>query len=74
MSPVVLDLTLEQCEKVAPFLHKLAEMAKEGKPGMLVAQVFDDHMKIGIVNHDKARVLSKEPDKLISEAPGRCFT
>jgi hypothetical protein len=71
MKPIAIDLTMEQIEKVAPFLQKIAKMAKEGKPGMLVAQVFDDHMRLGIVDSEKATLLSKDPTKRVSFAPER---
>ena len=31
---------------------------RQGKPGMLLAQVYPDHMLVGLVSHERARQLS----------------
>jgi hypothetical protein len=69
MKPIVVMLTDEQIAILNPHLERLDAMAKEGKPGMLVAQVFVGHMRVGIINNDRARLLTTEPDTTIICAP-----
>jgi hypothetical protein len=58
LRPVALLLSEEQEAAVAPFMTQLAVWDKEGKPGMLLAQVFGDHMVVGIIPHEKAIAVS----------------
>ena len=71
LDPVVVNLTLHQVQKLIPFQNELRRMADSKKPGMLVAQIFDDHMRVGIVKNDKAITITKDATKLIYQAPER---
>lgn len=53
----VLLLTEEQEAAIEPLMERLREFEKEGKPGMAVAQVFPDHIKVGILGHEKAKAM-----------------
>lgn len=55
MKPIVLELTVEQQAAVEPFMDRLRKMAEQGKAGICAAQVFPDHIRIGILSHDKAK-------------------
>jgi hypothetical protein len=70
-SPVVVNLTMAQIRAVAHLHRELLSMAVARKAGMLVAQVFDDHMRIGIVRNPEAVKIAKDATKLIYEAPER---
>ena len=54
---LVINLTAEQCEALADARKALAIMEADKAPGMVVAQIFGDHMKIGVIDHKKARAL-----------------
>ena len=49
---LVLDLTQDQIKAVEPLMDKLRDMAADGKPGICAAQVFPDHMRVGIITHE----------------------
>lgn len=54
---VIVELTHEQQLAIAAEYYKLDEMAAAKEPGMMVAQVFGTHMKVGVIDHHKARAL-----------------
>lgn len=54
---LVLDLNQEQYEALTDARDALANMETSGKPGMVVAQIFGNHMKVGVIDHDKAVAL-----------------
>lgn len=49
---MIIKLTPEQIEAIAPAYRKIGEMADEGKPGLLLAQVYGDHIRVGIISHE----------------------
>jgi len=51
---LIVQLTPEQIEAIAPAMERIASMAQEGKPGMCVAQVYGDHMRVGVFSHEAA--------------------
>lgn len=50
----VISLTVGQMNELEPDLARIAEMASEGRPGMLIAQVFSGHMRVMVVSHETA--------------------
>lgn len=59
LPPVFVPLTGGQEDALQPFLAQLTEWSNGGKPGMLIAQVFPDHMVVGLVDPERATDLSK---------------
>lgn len=53
---MIIELTPEQIEAIAPAYRKIGEMADEGKPGLLLAQVYGDHIRVGIMSHENGVV------------------
>lgn len=51
---LIVQLTAEQVKQIAPAYAKLGELADAGKPGMLLAQIYGDHMRVGIMSHEAA--------------------
>lgn len=49
---MIIELTQEQIDAIAPAYRKTGEMADDGKPGMLLAQIYGDHMRVGIMSHE----------------------
>lgn len=56
---LIIDLTQEQVEALHGERAKLCEMEDARAPGMMVAQVFGNHMKVAVIDHEKARALQK---------------
>ncbi len=54
---IIVDLTHEQQIAIAAEYSKLDAMAEAQAPGMMVAQVFGNHMKVGVIDGQKARAL-----------------
>ena len=54
LKPIVLALTAEQIDAVAPFMVELRAMSDAGKPGICAAQVFLDHIRIGLITNEEA--------------------
>lgn len=48
----IIELTPEQQALIEPLMTRIAQMSEEGKPGILAAQVFPDHMRVGIISHE----------------------
>lgn len=66
---MIVELTPAQDEEIRPLMERIAEMAKAGKPGMLVAQIFPGHMRVGVVDNEKGRLIASDPEKTIMCAP-----
>ena len=56
---VIIELTLEQMRDLAAERDKLGAMEEAKAPGMMIAQVFGDHMKVGVIDNEKARALQR---------------
>ena len=56
---VILDLTHEQMMALEMEREKLGAMEDVKAPGMMIAQVFGDHMKVGVIDNEKARALQR---------------
>lgn len=50
--PIVVMLTDEQDQALTPFIRELEAMASVGKPGILAAQIFPGHMRVGIISYE----------------------
>lgn len=46
---IVIDLTKKQQRQLLEIMGKLRELDKNGTPGMALAQVFDDHMRVSVI-------------------------
>jgi hypothetical protein len=55
MTTKIIELTPEQQALIAPLMDEIAAMATAGKPGILAAQVFPDHIKVGVISNEHAR-------------------
>ena len=51
---LIVNLTAEQVKQLAGARAKIGELADAGKPGMLVAQIYGDHMRVGIMSNETA--------------------
>lgn len=51
---LIVNLTAEQIKELSAALDKIGEMADAGKPGILFAQIYGDHMRVGIMSNDAA--------------------
>lgn len=51
---VIVGLTQEQIEAIAGEMRMIDEMAEAGTPGMLIAQVYSDHMFVGAIGEAAA--------------------
>ena len=52
---ILIELTPEQDAAIEPYRDKLAEWEKEGKAGILAAQIYRGKMVVGTINPDNAR-------------------
>lgn len=48
---LIVQLTDEQIAAIAPAFEKIVEMASTGNPGALLAQVYRDHMRVGVMSN-----------------------
>jgi hypothetical protein len=55
---LVVQLTPEQDAEIQPLMEQIRKMGDEGKPGMLVAQVFPGHMRLGVVSNERAQQIA----------------
>lgn len=51
---LIVNLTAEQVKQLSGARAKIGELADAGKPGMLVAQIYGDHMRVGIMSNEAA--------------------
>lgn len=58
LPPTFIPLTDEQETVLEPFIAQLRAWQKAGTPGMLLAQVFPDHMVVGLFDPARASELS----------------
>lgn len=54
---VIIELTLEQVSALKEERAKLGVMEDLNSPGMMIAQVFGDHMRVGVIDNTKAQAL-----------------
>jgi hypothetical protein len=52
--PVIIELTEDQQTDILPIMEELSRIASEGNPGMAIAQVFDDHMRVELFDHEQS--------------------
>jgi hypothetical protein len=57
LMPVPIELTATQREELKPFLEAARAARQFGRPGMVIAQVFDGKMKVGFIRHAQALAL-----------------
>ena len=57
--PIVIALSDEQKRLLVEHLAAVGEMAKNGKPGMLFAQLDSTHMVVGAVGHMDGKAIFK---------------
>ena len=71
---IIIDLTEDQIREITPLLNKIKELDVGGNPGMLLAQIYSDHMAVGIINHERAvkfQEISGNVGKMSSSAKDR---
>lgn len=54
MKSLVVALTADQIEQLGEAYGLLTQMEKDGEPGMLLAQIFGDHMRVGVLSNERA--------------------
>jgi len=59
MENVFVTLTQAQQRKIDGLMREADDAAAAGKPGMVVAQVFSDHMSVGFLDYDRAQKFAK---------------
>lgn len=57
--PIIVELTEDQQDAIAPLLVKVSDAEDAGAPGMLLAQVFRGEMVVHFVPNDKARAIQQ---------------
>jgi len=69
---LVIELTKSQIKKLTPLRRKVMLAAGQNKCGILLAQIYDDHMDVGFVKHEKAikivLIAGGDPTKTINSA------
>lgn len=70
-SIVVVSLTPEQIAAVDGVMDEARHAALAGKPGMAVAQIFVDHMRVGFLPAERAEPIAT---RLADGSLGRCRT
>lgn len=56
---ITIDLSDDQMEEIMPMMSKVTEAALEGKPGMLLAQVFDGRMNVFFATSEQAMEIQR---------------
>jgi len=54
-----IELVGDQQKKLIGFMDELRAMAKIGKPGVCIARVWDDEMKVKVLSHEQALAVEK---------------
>lgn len=57
MEKIIVELTPEQQDQLAGAMDELHEMNEHGQYGMCIAQVYSDHMRVGVVTQERAEKL-----------------
>lgn len=72
MLPIIISLTPEQIALLTPAMDLLEVFSDRDTPGMCLAQVFHDHMKVGVMDQEHAlrilNALGVETPKIQSSA------
>ena len=50
--PIIVDLTKKQQQQILGVMEGLGRLASDGTPGMAIAQVFDNHMIVKLIDHE----------------------
>lgn len=53
IDPVIVGLTEDQQLQILGIMGELGRMASEGTPGMAIAKVFDDHMRVELLSNEQ---------------------
>jgi len=57
---IEMALTPQQQAACASLLQRARHAGKLGKPGMIAAQIFGDHMRVGFIRHEAAVKIKQE--------------
>jgi hypothetical protein len=72
MSQIIISLTPKQIAAIKPAMDRIQGLSDRGMFGMCLAQVFHDHMKVGVMDPEPAlrilKALGVETPKLQSSA------
>ena len=52
IDPIIVDLTKKQQRQILGIMEGLGRLASDGTPGMAIAQVFDNHMIVKLIDHE----------------------
>ena len=74
IDPIIVGLTKKQQQQILGIMGELGRMASEGTPGMAIAQVFDDHMRVELLSHEQGMkiksALGRNGSRIITAAWG----
>lgn len=57
MEKIIVELTPEQQDQLAGAMDELHEMNERGEFGVCIAQVYGDHMRVGVLTQERAEKL-----------------
>lgn len=66
---IIVLLTAEQQKQIRPIMKRIAKMSDQGKPGMAVAQVYEDHIGVGYLTHEQGKAVQEILSNLGSKTP-----
>jgi hypothetical protein len=52
IDPIIVGLTKKQQQQILGIMEGLGRLASDGTPGMAIAQVFDNHMIVKLIDHE----------------------
>lgn len=52
IDPIIVGLTKKQQQQILGIMEGLRRLASDGTPGMAIAQVFDNHMIVKLIDHE----------------------
>lgn len=55
----IIYLTIAQQAALAEEHEKLCAMGDDNAPGMMIAQIFGDHMRVAVIDHQKALAIQE---------------
>jgi hypothetical protein len=68
---LIIHFTAGQVESLRLAFEHVLAMSDDGMPGMCVAQIYGDHMVVGVLDHERAKLLQQVLD---NNAPPRYST
>ena len=56
---IIIELDSNQLDAIRPMRNRISDMADDGKPGMLLAQIVGREVSVFVANHEQGKAIQK---------------